>query len=82
MRIPMYANIGATIAHIVVLLPLVMVAGWDIWAISIASSVQFAMRYVITRAIILNSGKFSESTVSFFTKESLKNLPSQFSLSL
>ena len=56
----MYANISATVVHIL-LVELLM--DWlpreqHILAISVASSVQFAMRYIVTLGYVKFCGKF------------------------
>ncbi|TNV79517.1 hypothetical protein FGO68_gene531 [Halteria grandinella] len=84
--IPMYANISATVVHIG-LVELLM--DWlpredHILAISIASSAQFAVRYLVTVGYVKFCGKFDgpDHQVSFTDPDSLRNWKSQFIFSL
>mmetsp|Transcript_38177 Transcript_38177/g.36534 ORF Transcript_38177/g.36534 Transcript_38177/m.36534 type:complete len:178 (-) Transcript_38177:65-598(-) len=72
--IPMYATITATVAHLIVVLTLVYGLGWDMWAIAIASSFQFFVRYLVTKICMERSDSFKESNQPFWNAESVRNL--------
>jgi Na+-driven multidrug efflux pump len=74
MRIPMYANMGATIVHLIIAYTLVNVYDTGMWGIAIASSFQFFVRYVITKGHTVFSDRFKESRQPLFDKETLNNL--------
>jgi Na+-driven multidrug efflux pump len=66
MRIPMYANMGATIAHLIIAYILVSVYDTGMWGIGFASSFQYFVRYAITIGHIEFSDRFKESRQPLF----------------
>lgn len=80
----MYANITATFVHICLSILLVQSWGMGILGVSIASSVQFMVRFLVTIGYIKFSGKFDDpsSQVGFFESDSMRHWKSQFFLSL
>jgi Na+-driven multidrug efflux pump len=81
----MYANISATVVHIVLANILMDVFPENpILAVSIASSAQFMMRHLVTIGYIKLSGKFTDPSydVAFSDVDSLRHWKSQFIFSL
>jgi Na+-driven multidrug efflux pump len=81
----MYANIIATLVHILLSILLTQHLDLGITGVAIASSVQFMVRFLVTIGYIQFSGRFDDPDhqVSLIKdKENFKNWGSQFILSL
>lgn len=82
--VPMYSNITATIVHVGLSIVLTVNGGMGLMGIAIASSVQFAVRFIMTYGYIRLCGKFDDPAIQvpIFHVDSLRHWKSQFFLSL
>jgi|LauGreDrversion4_2_1035121.scaffolds.fasta_scaffold331640_2 Na+-driven multidrug efflux pump len=82
--ISMYANISATLVHVMLALLLTVQNGMGIKGIAIASSTQFFVRYLVTITYVLKCGKFDDPDlqVPLLHEDSFLNWKQQFYLSL
>jgi Na+-driven multidrug efflux pump len=80
----MYSNITATVVHVALCMILTVNGGMGLLGVAIASSVQFAVRFIMTYGYVRLCGKFDDPAIQvpIFHVDSLRHWKSQFFLSL